>query len=88
MDKIKIFVRPSCFAPGFEMIISVPKDRDTEEYIDELLDGILNEDIKYNIEWNFVETVTQKSLHSVYCASTSVKCSFCQPGPCGYRREL
>ncbi len=43
------------FAPEFEMIIPVPTDRDDEEYIDELLDGILNDEFRYNIEWGFVD---------------------------------
>lgn len=43
------------FAPEFEMIIPVPTDRDDEEYIDELLDGILNDEFRYNIEWDFVD---------------------------------
>ena len=42
MEKRTIWVKPSTFAPEFEMIIPVPTDRDDEEYIDELLDGILN----------------------------------------------
>lgn len=46
---------PSTFAPEFEMIIPVPTDRDDEEYIDELLDGILNDEFRYNIEWDFVD---------------------------------
>lgn len=39
--KRTILVKPSCFAPEFEMIIQIPECRDTEEYIDELLEGIL-----------------------------------------------
>ena len=37
--------------PQFVMEISVPSNRDTEEYIDQFLDGILNEDMRYNCEW-------------------------------------
>lgn len=48
-------MKPSTFAPEFEMIIPVPTDRDDEEYIDELLDGILNDEFRYNIEWDFVD---------------------------------
>ena len=50
MEKRTIWVKPSTFAPEFEMIIPVPTDRDDEEYIDELLDGILNDEFRYNIE--------------------------------------
>lgn len=55
MNKVRIWVRPSAFAPEFEMIIRVPNDRDTEEYIEELLDGILREEFRYNVEWGFDE---------------------------------
>lgn len=37
------------------MIVSVPEDRDEEEYIDELLDGILSESLRYQAEWDFVD---------------------------------
>lgn len=40
------------------MIIPIPEDRDSEEYIDELLDGILNEDLRYNVEWGFVDGIS------------------------------
>ncbi len=58
MEKRTILVKPSCFAPEFEIIISVPEDRDAEEYIDELLDSILNEDLRYNVEWDFVDGIS------------------------------
>lgn len=32
MEKRTIRVKPSCFAPEFEMIIPIPTDRDDEEY--------------------------------------------------------
>lgn len=50
-----ICVKPSCFAPEFEMIISIPNDRNAEEYIDELLDAILSEECRFNAEWDFVD---------------------------------
>lgn len=55
MEKRTIWVKPSCFTPWFEMIIPIPTDRDDEEYIDELLDGILNDKLRYKIEWDFVD---------------------------------
>lgn len=58
MEKRTISVKPSCFASEFEMIIPIPEDRDSEEYIDELLDGILNEDLRYNVEWGFVDGIS------------------------------
>lgn len=55
MEKRTIWVKPSSLAPEFEMIIYVPTDRDDEEYIDELLDGILNDEFRYNVDWDFVD---------------------------------
>lgn len=55
MEKRTIWVKPSCFAPEFEMIIQIPECRDTEEYIDELLEGILADEFRYNVEWDFVD---------------------------------
>ena len=37
------------------MIIPIPENRDAEEYIDELLDGILSDEFLYNVEWDFVD---------------------------------
>ena len=53
-DKQTIWVKPSCFSPEYTMIIEIPEDRDSEEYIDELLDGILSESLRYQAEWDFV----------------------------------
>ena len=53
MHKRRILVKPSCFSPEFEMIIRIPDERDSEEYIDELLDSILNDEFRYNVEWDF-----------------------------------
>lgn len=50
----KIELKLSCFSPAIRMEIDVPKDRDAEEYIDELLDSILNDEFKYNCEWEFI----------------------------------
>lgn len=33
MEKRTIAVKPTCFAPEFEMMIQVPNERDAEEYI-------------------------------------------------------
>ena len=54
MEKRTIWVKSSCFAPEFEIIIPIPTDRD-DEYIDELLDGILSTEFRYNVEWDFVD---------------------------------
>ena len=55
MERRTIWVVPSTFVPEFEMIVHVTDDRDAEEYIDELLDSILAEDLKYNVDWDFVD---------------------------------
>lgn len=55
MEKRTITVKSTCFSPRFEMIITVPNDRDAEEYIDELLDGIFSDEVRYNAEWDFVD---------------------------------
>lgn len=55
MERRTIYIEPIGSVSGFEMIIPVPEDRDDEEYIDELLDGILNDKLRYKIEWDFVD---------------------------------
>ena len=55
MEKRTIWVKPSTIAREIEMINPVPTDRDDEEYIDELLDGILNDEFRFNIAWDFVD---------------------------------
>lgn len=50
-----IVVGLSCFAPMIKMEIDVPDGRDTEEYIDELLDSILADEFRYNADWEFVK---------------------------------
>lgn len=56
--KRTIIASMSCFHPEIEMTISIPDDRDDEEYIDELLDSILKEDLKYNVEWSFLDGIS------------------------------
>ena len=60
MEKRTIWVKPSCFTPEIEMIIPIPEDRDAEEYIDEFLDTILCEDLKYNVEWDFSDGISYR----------------------------
>ena len=50
---VRISMQPSCFLPVFVMVIVIPENRDAEEYIDELLDSILSEDLRWNCEWEF-----------------------------------
>ena len=56
--KRTISVTPSCFHPTFEMIISIPDGKDPCDYIDTFLDSILNEDLKYNAEWDFTDGIS------------------------------
>ena len=49
----KIEVTLSCFAPTIIMEITIPDNRDAEEYIDELLDSMLVDEFRYNAEWDF-----------------------------------
>ena len=49
-----IYFKPSCFMPECYMEISVPVGLDAEEYINSYLEAILNEDMAYNCEWEFV----------------------------------
>jgi len=55
VKKHRIRVDLGCFTPGITIEIMVPESYDAEEYIDELLDGILNDNLRYNTEWNFVD---------------------------------
>lgn len=49
----KISLYPGMSITPVTMVISVPVDRDTEEYIDEYLDGLLSDFVRYNCEWEF-----------------------------------
>lgn len=48
-----ITLTPTCFTPPCKVTIDVPNGWDAEEYIDEYLDSILNDDVRYNAEWDF-----------------------------------
>ena len=58
MGKRTIYIEPIGAVPGFEMIIPIPDDRDDEEFIDEMLDGILKDKLRYEIEWDFVDRLS------------------------------
>lgn len=51
----RIVIRPNCETPVFEMTISVPDDRDAEEYIDEFLDGVLAKELRDSCFWDFAD---------------------------------
>ena len=53
--KKKIELYLSCFAPTILMEIKIPNNRDEEEYVNELLESILNDEFRYNLEWDFIE---------------------------------
>jgi len=48
-----IVFTPDCFHPDIKITIAVPADHDAEEYIDQYLESILNNNILYNCEWSF-----------------------------------
>lgn len=48
-----IRVTPTCFTPGFLMIVSVPITEDAEEYINDLLESFVDRELFYNLEWDF-----------------------------------
>lgn len=40
------------------MIVTVPENNNAAKYIDGLMDGILSEDIKYNVEWDSLDGIS------------------------------
>lgn len=54
LKHVSISFFPGGTAYPIRMTIGVPKDTDPEEYIDAVLDGLLNEFLRYNSEWEFV----------------------------------
>lgn len=46
-----VILKPSRFIPSCKVAVTVPDGRDVEEYIDEYLDAILSDDIRFNAEW-------------------------------------
>lgn len=53
-ERRTIVLKPDCFHPECKMEIAIPSGRDAEEYIDEYLDSILSENIRFNVEWEFI----------------------------------
>ena len=51
--KVSIKFQAGLNVPDFKMEIDVPTNRDTEEYIDEFLESIFNENLKFSAEWEF-----------------------------------
>ena len=52
--RIVIVFTPSSSAEGIEIIFDIPNDVDDEEYIEDYLDRILNDSVKYTCEWDFI----------------------------------
>lgn len=50
--KIEVDFGP--FIKGCQMIIKIPENEDTEEYINSYLDFILNEDLQYNCDYKII----------------------------------
>ena len=48
-----IRVKPSAFTPDFIMVVDVPITEDKEEYIDDLLESFVKEELFCNLEWDF-----------------------------------
>lgn len=57
-EKRTISIKPSCFSPEFDMMFPFPKTVMMRNISDELLDGILNEDLRYNVEWDFIDGIS------------------------------
>jgi len=51
--EVSIFFYPGGSVIPVRMTFCVPDDCDPEEYIDDYLDGLLNDFLRYNSEWNF-----------------------------------
>lgn len=51
--EVSIFFYPGGSVIPVRMIFCVPNDCDQKEYIDDYLDGLLNDYLRYNSEWNF-----------------------------------
>ena len=45
---------PGNSATPIMITIGVPQSRDAEEYIDEYLDGLLSDFVRYNCDWDFI----------------------------------
>lgn len=58
MHKRTIVVKFSYDLPDIEMIIPIPFEVDTEEYIDKLLEAILDDKFKYGAEWDFSDGIS------------------------------
>lgn len=51
MNERRITIYPD-MGDAFEMIFTIPEDRDDDEYIDEMLDNIFSDNFSY-CEWNY-----------------------------------
>lgn len=52
--EVTIKLYPGMSVTPVKITIQVPVERDKEEYIDEYLDGLLSDFVRYNCEWEFI----------------------------------
>lgn len=64
MEKRTIWVKSSCFAPEFEMIIPIPTDRDDEEYILEFTNGDLFEQEVIKVMRAYAKTIAREAFQN------------------------
>lgn len=55
MSEKTILFYPGNSSIPIKITFKVPDDRDPEEYIDEYLEGLLSDFLKFNCEWEFAE---------------------------------
>lgn len=58
VERRTILVRFSYNLPEIAMVIPVPFEVDTEEYIDRLFETVLDEKFKYRADWDFVDGIS------------------------------
>ena len=52
-NQVRITVEAGGFIPEFQAIICIPENVDEEEYIDDLLEEIIKEEVWENTVWDF-----------------------------------
>lgn len=61
--KKKIWLKPSCFVPEVEMIFTLPDNVNSENYINDFLKSIFNEEMLLNCEWDFVDAKESNCMY-------------------------
>lgn len=57
-ERRTIHVNGTSYSPDFDVTIEVPNKCDAEEFIDSTLGRILSEEVKYDLEWEFVDGIS------------------------------